>query len=98
YTLDLTSGSLRKLTHILSSEKPSEKKASTRDSWLKEDNIDLLQVVRGREQKRDSTRSINELKQGGQKYSFYLGKRQLFDISVSADSEFVGMVLNTPAH
>lgn len=98
YTLDLTGGSLSKLTHILSGEKPSEKKASTRDSWLKEDNIDLLQVVRGREQKRDSTRSINELKQGGQKYSFYLGKRQLSNISVSADTEFVGMVLNTPAH
>jgi dipeptidyl aminopeptidase/acylaminoacyl peptidase len=97
YTLDLDSGSLRKLTNILSGEKPSEKKASDQDTWLKEDNLDLLQVVREREEKKDSTRSINELKGGGEKYSFYLGKRQLSTVSVSADSQFAALALTTPA-
>jgi dipeptidyl aminopeptidase/acylaminoacyl peptidase len=97
YALDLDNGNLRKLTDIRSGEKPSEKKASEQETWLKEDNLDLLQVVREREEKKDSTRSMNQLKEGGEKYSFYLGKRQLSNISVSANGEFLGLVFNTPA-
>lgn len=97
YSFDFDNGSLRKLTDIRSGEKPSEKKVSEQDRWLKEDNLDLLKVVRDREEKRDSTRSVNKLKDGGETYSFYLGKRQLSSLSVSADSKFVGLVLNTPA-
>src|SRR5690606_10454453 len=69
YSFDFDNGSLRKLTDIRSGEKPSEKKVSEQDRWLKEDNLDLLQVVRDREEKRDSTRSVNKLKDGGETYS-----------------------------
>lgn len=96
YSFDFDNGILRKLTDIRSGEKPSEKKTSEQDTWLKEDNLNLLQVVREREDKRNTTRSINELKEGGEKYSFYLGKRQLSNISVSADSQFAALILNTP--
>src|SRR5690606_31431245 len=96
YSFDFDNGILLKLTDIRSGEKPSEKKTSEQDTWLKEDNLNLLQVVREREEKRDTTRSINELKEGGEKYSFYLGKRQLSNISVSADSQFAALILNTP--
>src|SRR5690606_11018943 len=73
YSFDFDNGILRKLTDIRSGEKPAEKKSSEQDTWLEEDNLNLLQVVREREEKRDTIRSINELKEGGEKYSFYLG-------------------------
>ena len=97
YSLELDAGSLRKLTNIKSGEKPAEKKSSAQDEWLKEDNLALLQVVRERNEKKDSTRSVNQLKEGAETYSFYLGKRQVTNIQVSADGNFVAVVLNTPS-
>src|SRR5690606_2157775 len=46
YSLDLRSGTLRKLTDIKSGEKPAEKKTSTQDDWLKKYNLNLLQLVK----------------------------------------------------
>ena len=97
YSLDLDSGTLRKLTDIKSGEKPAEKKSSDQDAWLKEDNLALLQVVREREEKKDSTESVNQLKEGGDAFTFYLGKRQISNIQVSADGDFVTLILNTPS-
>lgn len=97
FTYDLSEGSLRQLTNIRTGEEAKEKKASGQDEWLKEDNLKLLQVVREREAKKDSTRIVNESKQGGKTFHFYLGKRQIVHMAVSADRNFVLIVFNTPA-
>ena len=96
YVLDLDSGTLRQLTRIKPGKKPVEKKISAQDAWLKEDNLDLLQVLREREEKKDSTQSVNQLKEGRETYSFYLDKRQVSNIQVSADGNFVILLLHTP--
>jgi len=97
YSLDLGSGTLRKLTNIESGDKPAEKKQSDQDVWLQEDNLALLQAVRERGEKKDSTQSVNQLKEGTETFTFYLGKRQVAHSQVSADGNFVALILNTPS-
>lgn len=96
YALDLTSNSLRKLTNIKSGEEPTEKKSSTQDAWLREENLYLLGVVKEREDKRDSSQSINKLKKGEEEFSFFLKKRQLSSIKVSPKENYVALLLHTP--
>ena len=97
YTLDLESKNLKRLTRIKSGEKEKEEEPTKQNQWLEEDNLDLLQVVRERKVKKDSTESIGKLKKGGKPFNFYLGKRQVSGIQVAAEGDFVAILLQTPA-
>ncbi|HSI78385.1 MAG TPA: prolyl oligopeptidase family serine peptidase, partial [Lunatimonas sp.] len=97
YTLDLGTKNLKRLTRIKSGEKEKEEEPTRQSKWLEEDNLDLLQVVRERKVKKDSTESIAKLKTGGESFTFYLGKRQVSGIQVAADGYYVAVLLQTPA-
>lgn len=97
YIYDLKAEKLTQLTQIRSGEDPDEKKPRENAKWLKEDNLDLLQVVREREDKKDSTEKIRRLKKGGEPSPFYLGKRNVSTLRVSADAKYVAVNLTTPA-
>ncbi|WP_209331894.1 S9 family peptidase [Lunatimonas salinarum] len=97
YVYQLKTGFLRKLTQIRSGEKKEEKDPTEQDAWIKQENLELLQVVQDRLEKSKQTDTINKQKQNNEKFSFYLGKRQLVGLRVSADEKYVSVLLNTPA-
>lgn len=96
YVLDMTNNSLRRVTNIKSGEEPTEKKASTQDAWLRQENLYLLGVVKEREDRRDSSISINKLKKGKEEFSFSLDKRQLSSIKLSPGESYAALLLHTP--
>src|SRR5690554_6508821 len=97
YSYDLKAEKLTQLTQIRSGEDPDEKKPREHVKWLKDDNLGLLQVVREREAKKDSTEKVQKLKRGGAPSPFYLGKRNVSTLRVSADAKYVAVNLSTPA-
>ncbi|GGF26967.1 S9 family peptidase [Echinicola rosea] len=99
FTYHLTSGEVRKLTHISDGEKPEKKeaKSSVKDKWLKSENLDLLQVIHERENKKEKQKAYREATKEKEKFTFYTGKKRLANLQISPDAKFVTFSLITPA-
>lgn len=97
YLYRLKSGSLHKLTQVKPGDKTEEKKATEQEAWLKEDNLNLLQVVRQREEKAKRTDSLAKEKVVKERFTFYLGKQQVSNLRISDDVRYVSLLLTTPA-
>lgn len=91
YIYDLRSGSLSKLTNIQTGEnrEKKDKKASDQDEWLKKENLELLQVVREREENREKREAYREMTGKPDPFVYYTGKKRIFNINVSPDGNFV---------
>jgi dipeptidyl aminopeptidase/acylaminoacyl peptidase len=91
YVFDYQNGKLERLTKIQSGNKPEEKpeKLGDREKWLKEDNLELLQVVREREEKKEKSKSYNDAVSDPEPFTFYTENKQLANLQLSPDESFV---------
>ncbi|HET8855742.1 MAG TPA: S9 family peptidase [Salinimicrobium sp.] len=99
YIYNLENGSLDKLTNFHSGkeEKDKEKELSDQDKWLKEENLDLLQVVREREEEEKAEEEYYEMTGEDQAFAFYSGDRRISNIRVAPNGNFVTFNLYTRA-
>ncbi|MBW3468069.1 S9 family peptidase [Arthrospiribacter ruber] len=97
YVFDTEKGNLEKITSIKSGDKPkeSEPKLSQKDEWLKKDNLDLLGVVREREEKKEKTKAYTEATKEAEPFIYYTGKKQLTNLQLSPDGKFATFSLIT---
>lgn len=91
YIYALDTGSLKQITNIQSGKKKTEKekKTSIKNTWLKEDNLKLLQVVNEREEKDKNTTKYQEMTKGKDPFEFYLDDQSMTNLQVSPDENFV---------
>lgn len=91
YVLDRTNGKLSKITRIASGTKAETKPETLeqREKWLKEDNLDLLEVVRQRDENQKATELYNKSVSPNEPFTFYLGSKQLSNLTISPDGNFV---------
>lgn len=91
YLYDLKKGALTKLTNIESGDKRDKKedKTSEQDEWLKKENLELLEVVREREENAEKSKDYREMTSTPDPYTFYTGKKRIYNITVSPNGEFV---------
>ncbi|PRY90440.1 S9 family peptidase [Mongoliibacter ruber] len=99
YVFDIDKGKLERTTFIKSGEKPkeSEPSLSQKDEWLKNDNRELLGVVREREEKKEETKSYLEATKETEPFTFYTGKKVVNNLQLSPDEKFVTFSLITRA-
>ncbi len=95
YLYDLNSGFIKKLTHIEKGEPrdEKEKKLSEKEKFLENENLDLLQVVRKRKEKKESANEYRESTAPEKPYSFYLKDRDLSNLKVSPNANYAAFNL-----
>lgn len=95
YIYSLESGILKKLTQIKSGEAPKKKdtKSSDKSSFLKEENLKLLSVVKEREDDKETSKKIREDRKEKEDYTYYSGDNQIFNLQVSPDARYVTFTL-----
>ncbi|KEO74055.1 S9 family peptidase [Anditalea andensis] len=95
YLYHLDEGNLRKLTNIKSGDEPKKKESelSEKESWLKKDNLDLLAVIREREEKKEDSESYRKAVAKKEPYTFFTGKRGVTNMSISPDTAYVTFAL-----
>ncbi len=97
FLYDLENGSLKQLTHIKSGVK-SEKKAkdpSAKETWLQEENLELLEVVRERKEKEESSKEYRKAVNKKEDFTFYLKDRSLSSMVISPNAKYAAFNLIT---
>lgn len=91
YVYSQKKGILKKLTDIKTGEAPKSKelKPSEKATFLEEENLKLLQVVKARKDKRETTKDIWENRQEKEAFTYYSGKSQVINLKVSPDAKYV---------
>ncbi|APU68278.1 S9 family peptidase [Christiangramia flava] len=92
FIYNLKAGTVLQLTHIDkqgASRKNSEKKLSAKDQFLEDENLELLEVVQERKEKKESSEAYRNAIKDEPDYTFYLEGKDLGDLTVSPNAKFV---------
>ncbi|MGB3776340.1 MAG: DPP IV N-terminal domain-containing protein, partial [Leeuwenhoekiella sp.] len=97
YQYHLKEGNLHRLTNIQEGKAPTdkEKKQSEKEDWLKDENLELLKVVREREENEEKSEAYNELLDKKDPFAFYLEDRSLSNMAVASNGKFITFNLIT---
>lgn len=95
YVYNMKTGAINKLTNIESGEARSERpeKSSAKDAWLKSENLDLLQVVREREENDSLSQQYYKAMGEKEPYAFYKGDMSISNIEIAPSQDFVAFNL-----
>ncbi|OBX25758.1 dipeptidyl aminopeptidase/acylaminoacyl peptidase [Gelidibacter algens] len=95
YIYSQETGILKKLTQIKSGEAPKKKdpKSSDKASFLEEENLKLLSVVKEREDNKETSKKIREARKEKEAYTYYSGDNEIFNLQVSPDAKYVTFTL-----
>ena len=95
FAYDLETGTISKLTNITSgsAKKESKDSASEKDKWVEEENLELLEVVRDRKEKREASRSYNESVAEEEDYTFYLDGKSMRDLNIAPNGKYASFNL-----
>jgi len=97
YVYNLDNGTLEKKTNIRSGdEQDKEQDLGTKDDWIKQENLGLLEVVRQREDKREASDAYRKQTEG-EPFTFYTGKRNVSNLQLSPDGRYATFTLITRA-
>ncbi|MGC1631459.1 MAG: S9 family peptidase, partial [Gelidibacter sp.] len=82
YIYSQKTGVLKKLTEIKSGDesKKKEPKSSEKASFLEEENLKLLSVVKERKDKQESTKKIRDERKDKDPYTYYAGENQILNL------------------
>lgn len=95
FVYDLENGSLQKITNIRSGkEQDREEKLNEKDTWIKGENLDLLGVVKQREDKREASRNYRNQTEG-EIFTYYTGKASVSNLQLSPDGKYATFNLVT---
>jgi dipeptidyl aminopeptidase/acylaminoacyl peptidase len=97
YIYDIDEKKFKKLTNIISGNEPEEKQAnlSQKDKWLKADNLQLLSVVKEREDKKSQSKAYLDAIADKKAFAYYTGNKQVSGLQLSPDERFATMMLFT---
>ena len=95
FAYDLETGTISKLTNITSgsAKKESKDSASEKDKWVEEENLELLEVVRDRQEKREASRSYNESVAEEEDYTFYLDGKSIRNLNIAPNGKYASFNL-----
>jgi len=97
YIYNLSSQTLKKITNLKTGDdsKKKEDKLTDKANWLKEENLQLLNVIKQREDKKEASKKYNEYTKEKEATPFYTGKKTVSNIQVSPDAKYVTFNLVT---
>lgn len=90
FTYSLKNGTLKQLTNIKPGSRKAEAKddLNTKDQWLQDENLALLQVVRERKENRDATKNYREATRDPERFAFYLEEKNLSNLVVAPNAKY----------
>ncbi len=93
----ISKGGTEQLTNILNGKKEEEKKKKNdQENWLKNDQIELIEVLRERKDKKESTEAYNKSVSREKLQPVYTGDKNIRNIHISADGQFISLLLFKP--
>ena len=97
FIYDKKAGSIKQLTNIAEgkAEEEKEDKTSEKDAWVKDENLELLEVVNQRKTEKESREAYQEATAEKENYTFYLEDRDLSNLQVSPNAKFATFKLIT---
>jgi dipeptidyl aminopeptidase/acylaminoacyl peptidase len=97
YRYELSTGVLQKLTNIRTGteKEGKEKKLSSQDQWLQDENLQLLEEVNKREENRKAKEAYRKMTATPPAYTFYTGDKRIMNLKVSPSGEHVTFQLYT---
>lgn len=90
---EISTGSIIQLTDFRSGSGKQEKKASAQDEWLKQDQLELSEVVKKRNEEEKLQKELIKTEQPERPYTIYLEGKSVSDIVISPDGKLVSYVL-----
>ncbi len=95
FVYNLSTGSLEKITNIKSGDKQDKtEKTSTKEDWVREENLGLLEVVRQREKKKEESDAYRKITDQ-EPFTFYTGKRTVSNLQLSPTGKYATFTLIT---
>lgn len=90
-------GSIKQLTNIKSGKAKEEKeeKISDKDAWVRDENLELLEVVNQRKTEEENEAAYREATAEEETFTFYLEDRNLSSLQVSPNAKFATFKLIT---
>lgn len=91
YIYSQKTGILKKLTQIKTGDesKKRDPKSSEKATFLEEENLKLLTVVKERKDKQETTRKLREERRDKEGFTYYSGDNQIMNLKVSPDAKYV---------
>lgn len=101
YLFNRTSKAIQKVTNIINGTKPGNGTGSSNESkpsYLEEENLALLEVVRERKENQKLTREYrNSIRQTNTEFAYYTGGKSPSGLQLSPDGNFATFSFFTPA-
>ncbi|MBI6120447.1 S9 family peptidase [Salegentibacter maritimus] len=90
-------GSIKQLTNIKTgtAKDGKEKEVSEKNAWIRDENLELLQVVNQRKTNKENKEAYREATAKKEQFSFYLEDKNLSNLQVSPDAKFATFKLIT---
>ncbi|SDJ99545.1 Dipeptidyl aminopeptidase/acylaminoacyl peptidase [Catalinimonas alkaloidigena] len=101
YLLSLGDGTLEQVIHFTAGKKPgkaAQPAEKTRDAWLAEQQLALMEVLRERKAQEDLADSLKKQNDVKRKGEVYTHDRTVSDAQLSADGRYVTYTLYKPAN
>jgi dipeptidyl aminopeptidase/acylaminoacyl peptidase len=97
FIYDRNKGSIKQLTNIQKGKAEEEKdtELSEKDDWVRDENLELLEVVKQRKTKKESREAYREASAEKEPYTFHLEDRDLSSLQVSPNAKFATFKLIT---
>jgi dipeptidyl aminopeptidase/acylaminoacyl peptidase len=97
YLHNLTTGQVRQLTDFKPGKERKDAKPSAQDQWLKDDQLELIDILRQRKETADARREIMEKNRPNRPKSIYLDTKRVGNIKLSPDGRYITYTLTTTA-
>jgi dipeptidyl aminopeptidase/acylaminoacyl peptidase len=97
FIYDSKNGSIKQLTSIKKGKAKEDKEEdlSDKDSWIRDENLALLEVVNQRKTEKENKEAYNEATAREETFKFYLEDRSLSSLQISPNAEFATFKLIT---
>jgi dipeptidyl aminopeptidase/acylaminoacyl peptidase len=90
FAWDIHSGETIQLTQLINGEAPTPKKLNEQEQWLIKQQLQTSGVIEQRKEKREAhNRYLKSLKQGDTLRKIYIGHKQVQEILISPDANFI---------
>ncbi len=96
FAWEKATGKITQLTDFRNSEK-KEEKDTPRQQWLKQQQLELIEVLRERKAKEKAIEAYEKASKPNQPLSIYLGKKQVNNIQMNGDGRYITYTLQPEA-
>ncbi|MCU0327059.1 MAG: prolyl oligopeptidase family serine peptidase, partial [Spirosomaceae bacterium] len=95
FTFNLADGLTSQLTNFITGNKRPEPKANEQEKWLKQDQLDMFDILKERKDKKEAAEKISKADQPKRPKEVYLEGKNLDFAQISPDLRFVTYRLST---